>query len=97
MPVYDTVAGRDIVPDEEFLEPALHAGTAVQERSSLSFENEQWVFVDGPGVSGWVRDRNLHVVGGPDAAGPGADARRERAARDPVSVPAAQVTTSMPG
>ena len=96
VPLHDTVAGRDVVPDEEFLEPSLPAGTAVQERSSCEFGGETWVFVDGPSVSGWVRDGNLLPVGGPDAAGAGADARRERAARDPVSVPAAQVTTAAP-
>eukprot|EP01046_Picozoa_sp_COSAG06_P047242 COSAG06_NODE_6834_length_2752_cov_12.062571_2_plen_353_part_00 len=87
VPLRDTVAGRDVVPDEEFLEPALPAGAAVQERASREFGGETWVLVDGPGVSGWVRDGNLLPVGGPDAAGPGADARRERAARDPVSIP----------
>ena len=96
VPLHDTVAGRDVIPDEEFLEPALPAGTAVQERASREFGGGTWVLVDGPGVSGWVRDGNLLPVGGPDAAGAGADARRERAARDPVSVPAAQVTTATP-
>jgi hypothetical protein len=94
VPLRDTVAGRDVVPDEEFLEPALPAGTAVQERASREFGGGTWVLVDGPGVSGWVGDHNLLPVGGPDAAGPGADARRGRAARDPVSVPAARVTTA---
>ena len=76
MPLHDTVAGRDVIPDEEFLEPALPAGTAVQERASREFGGGTWVLVDGPGVSGWVRDGNLLPVGGPDAAGAGADGDR---------------------
>ena len=69
--------GHGCDPDE-FLEPSLPNGTAVQERSSREFGGETWVFVDGPGVSGWVRDCNLLPVGG-------ANARRERAAHDPAT------------